>query len=39
MDMLKQIAAIFNVVEIVQRRGEHLDNVSDDEEMTPNPNP
>ena len=38
MDMLRQIAARLDVVEIAQRRGAHLDDVSDNEAMTPNPN-
>ena len=38
MDMLRQIIATSNVLEITQRRGVHLDDVSDDEVVTSNPN-
>ena len=33
-DMLKQIVAKLDAMEIAQRRGAHLDNVSDGETMT-----
>ena len=36
---MRQIVARLDVVEIVQRRGAHLDDVSDDEAVAPNPNP
>ena len=36
---LRQIVARLDVVEIAQRRGEHLDDVSYDEIVAPNPNP
>lgn len=36
LDMLRYIAAILDVVEITQRRGVYLDDVSDDETMEPN---
>ena len=39
LDTLRQIAARLDVVEISQRRGAHLDDVSDDEVVAPNPNP
>ena len=39
MDQLRQIAAILDAVEIAQRRGAHLEDVSDDEAATPNHNP
>ena len=38
LDTLRQIVAKLDVVEIAQRRGAHLDDVSDDEEATPNHN-
>lgn len=38
MDMLRQIAARLEVVEATQRRGVHLEDVSDDEEVAPNYN-
>ena len=38
LDQLKQIIARLYVVEIGQRRGEHFDDVSDDEAETPNHN-
>ena len=37
--MLRQIIAILDVVEMTQKRREHLDDVSDDEAIVPNPNP
>ena len=39
MDQLRQIVARLDVVEIAQRRGVHLEDVSDDEAATPNHNP
>ena len=39
LDQLRQIAARLDVVEIAQRRGAHIDDVSDDEVATPNHNP
>lgn len=39
MDMLRQITKRLEGIEIVQKRGVHLDDVSDDEEVVPNPNP
>ena len=39
MDTLRQIAERLDAVEKIQRRGEHLDDVSDDEAVAPNPNP
>ena len=39
LDQLRQIAARLDVVEKTQRRGEHLEDVSDDEVATPNHNP
>ncbi len=41
MDMLRQYAIKFDVMRTTQRRGIHLDDVSDDEgaPRTPNPNP
>ena len=39
LDQLRQISARLDVVEIAQRRGEHLDDISDDEEAAPNNNP
>ena len=39
LDQLRQNAAKSDVVEIAHRRGAHLDDVSDDEEATPNHNP
>ena len=38
LDQLRQIAAKLDVVEIDQRRGSHLDDVSDDEVVETNPN-
>ena len=38
LDQLRQIAARLDVVETSQRRGAHLDDVSDDEAVAPNPN-
>ena len=38
LDQLTQIAARLDVVEIAQRRGAHLDDVSDDEVVAPNHN-
>ena len=38
LDQLRQIATILDVVEIAQRRGAHLDDPSDDEEVAPNHN-
>ena len=39
LDTLRQIAARLDAVETAQRRGAHLDDVSDDEAVAPNPNP
>ena len=39
LDTLRQITARLDVVETTQRRGAHLDDVSDDEVVAPNPNP
>ena len=39
LDTLRQIAARLDVVEIAQRRQAHIDDVSDDEVVAPNPNP
>ena len=39
LDQLRQIIARLDVVETTQRRGAHLDDVSDDEAIAPNPNP
>ena len=39
LDQLRQIAARLDAVEIAQRRGAHLDDVSDDEAVAPNSNP
>ena len=39
LDQIRQIAFRLDVVETTQRRGEHLDDVSDDEVATPNHNP
>ncbi|MDF3686456.1 hypothetical protein [Enterobacter hormaechei] len=39
LDKLRHIVAKLDVVEIAQRRGAHLDDVSDDEVATPNHNP
>ena len=39
LDQLRQIEAKLDVVEIAQRRGAHLDDISDDEEAAPNHNP
>ena len=36
LDQLKQIVAKSDVVETAQRRGAHLDDVSDDEAIAPN---
>ena len=38
LDQLRQIVARLDVVEIAQRKGEHLDDVSDDEVVAPNDN-
>ena len=38
MDILRQIIDRLDVVETIRRRGAHLDNVSDDEGLAPNPN-
>ena len=35
---MRHIAAILDAIEIVQRRGSHLDDVSDDEALAPNLN-
>ena len=37
-DTLRQISARLDVVDIAQRRGAHLDDVSDDEAVAPNHN-
>ena len=39
LDQLKKITARLDVVEIAQRRGAYLDDVSDDEVVAPNHNP
>ena len=39
MDVLTQILSRLDAMETIQRRGTHLDDVSDDEAMAPNPNP
>ena len=39
LDQLRKIAARLDAMEIAQRRGEHLDDVSDDEEVATNHNP
>ena len=39
LDQLRQIAARLDAVETAQRRGAHLDDVSDDQTVAPNPNP
>ena len=39
LDQLRQIAARLDVMETAQRRGEHLEYVSDDEVAAPNHNP
>ena len=39
LDQLRQIIARLDVVELAERRGAHLDYVSDDEEVAPNHNP
>ena len=39
LDQLRQIVARLDVVEIAQRRGAHLEDVSDDEAAAPNHNP
>ena len=39
LDQLRKIVARLDVVEIAQRRGEHLYDVSDEEEAAPNHNP
>ena len=39
LDQLKQIESRLDVVETTQRRGAHIDDVSDDEAATPNHNP
>ena len=36
---MRQITARLDVVDIAQRRGVHLENVSSDEVVAPNPNP
>ena len=38
LDTLRQIEARLDGVEIIQRRGAHLNDVSDDEAVAPNPN-
>ena len=38
LDQLRQIIARLDAVEIAQRRGAHLEDVSDDEVATPNHN-
>ena len=38
-DTLRKIVARLDAMETAQRRGAHLDNVSDDEANVPNPNP
>ena len=38
LDRLRQIAARLDAMEIAQRRGAHLEDVSDDEAATPNHN-
>ena len=39
LDQLRQIAARLDAMEIAQRRGAHLEDVSDDEVAVPNHNP
>ena len=39
LDQLRQIAAKLDAVETTQRRGAHLEDVSDDEVASPNHNP
>ena len=39
LDQLRQIAARLDAVETAQRRGAHLEDVSDDEAVVPNHNP
>ena len=39
LDQLRQISGRLDVVETAQRRGAHLEDVSDDEATTPNHNP
>jgi hypothetical protein len=39
LDTLRQIATRLDAMEIAQRRGPHLNDVSDDEAIAPNPNP
>ena len=39
LDTLRQIVARLDVVKTAQRRVAHLDDVSDDEAIAPNPNP
>ena len=39
LDQLRQIAAILDAMETSQRRGTHLDDVSDDNVVAPNHNP
>ena len=39
LDTLRQIATRLGVVEITHRRGAHLDDISDDDTITKNPNP
>ena len=39
LDQLRQITSILDVVDTTQRRGAHLDDVSDDEAKAPNHNP
>ena len=39
LDQLRQITARLDIVQIAQRRGAHLDDMSDDEAVALNPNP
>ena len=39
LDILRQIIARLDVLEITQRSGAHLDDVSDNDVVSPNPNP
>ena len=39
LETLRQIVAKLDAMETTQRRGAHLDDVSDDEAVAPNPNP
>ena len=39
LDTLRQLEARLDAMETAQRRGAHLDDVSDDEVVEPNPNP